>query len=253
MPRPSAQIAPALFAVLLAACSSGAAPCLADRDCFAGELCREGVCAPGNRTTPDAGEADATAGPPTDQPDQSTDSPATRDAGHADLGGDAVQMDTSTPSGGAACVVDPFTFTCSDDDFEPNDQWLDGHRLASEVVGCNQDFAPLEIAYVARMCPRDGSDYYSVNFSPCETAGYVIEWQVQPESDCDPALIGLESFSWDCEEPFVECVTIDGKPTVRMIVEPGNFQNLQSMYVQVHSRGARDVTFDYRISLRVRQ
>ncbi len=252
----------------IAGCS-GQARCSIDQDCFAGEICAERVCSVGTRIGGDADIADDAANttPPDEgliarpdagrgldannqtpdaatSSDSSTADAAVDDAGHPDAGG----VDAAL----GQCTVDPFTFTCSDDSFEDNDTWINGERLLPQTLGCNPDFVAHDSSYIATMCPLDGSDWYYVNFFPCADSSYVIEWQVQLESDCDPSVIAFEPLSYKCDEPFVDCTTVDGKPTIRMIVSTNNFQNLQSTYVQVTNRGA-DVVFDYRIRVSVRR
>ena len=249
-----------------AACSSDAR-CSIDQDCFAGESCVDAICTVVADTGDTGTSASDTAQPgdvasTADTHTASDMATTTPDATQVerDLGGAAdvapvedagAEVDMSP---GGTCTIDPFDFTCSDDAFEPNNTWIDGDRLVVDTLGCNPDFVPHDSSYLATMCPLDGSDWYYVNFYPCsDGSSYVLQWQVQLESDCDADVIAFEPLSYKCDESFVDCTTIDGKPTIRMIVDNTKFQNLQSTYVQVHNKDQDDVTFDYRISVSVRR
>ena len=92
-----------------------------------------------------------------------------------------------------------------------------------------------------------------MQFFPCSDVSYVLEWEFAPRDVCAQELAQFESFSWECDEEFVECETeADGTQFVRILVSTLNMQNLQPSYVQVHNGGANDIQFTYDLTVRVR-
>jgi hypothetical protein len=223
---------------------SGSDACTVDADCFRGEVCSaEGTCIV-------EGDADAATDPGDDSGGSGEDAGGDEDGG---AGGDDAGGDDPTDMNDGACVVDPFTYECTDDPGEEDDVWNDGTRLTQDVLGCNPDFVAFDETFPGIMCPNDGSDWFFVNFHSCQGMDYVLEYQVEVLDQCaDPDAILVEPLSFECSEDFVECTVEEGKPTIRMIVDD-TLRNLQSAYVQIHTDGRNDLTFDYRIRVTVRE
>lgn len=258
----------AVALLVSSSCScSGEDHCVRDDDCFAGEVCSgDGFCLSEADPVQPGGDAGLDSstdnnGDASEPDDVTTVNSSNSDAegnnvSNRDVGGDS---DERTDSGGddtgadpESCVVDPFTYQCTDDDFEEDDTWIDGTKLFDGVLGCNPDFVGIDEEYVATMCPLDGSDWFYVDFTRCTGQDWVLEFQLDVTSDCDADLVKFEPLSYECDEPFVDCLEVDGKPTIRMIVDQ-SFNNLQVSYFQVHTDGRNDVTFDYRVRVSARQ
>ena len=263
----SIWLVPILFCV--SSCSSpGEHECRTDRDCFAGESCVSGVCGtPDGSNGTDAGDdsggrsasnnasnngASNNGAPNNGSPNNgSSNNGSAPDVGAADDGG----ADQGGPGdmGLGACEVDPFTFMCTDDAHEDNDEWLTAEQLGGgAVLGCNTDFVAFDESYTGTMCPLDGSDWYYVNFTSCDDGDYVLEFQLDVLDPCPDGSVTFEPLSYKCDEPNVQCLDVDGKPTIRMIVNQ-TFNNLQSYYFEVGNADRNDVTFDYTVRVVVRR
>ena len=262
----------ATILLCLTSCSSPKDVCSTNADCFAGEVClSSGVCGVPGAGGADAGDGDEDAtrrrdGGPTNNgttnngtTNNGTTNNGTTNNGVPDMGDSSMDAaDTSGSDQGSAtdmanaCAVDPFTFVCTDDAMEENDDWISGEQLGGMTLGCNTQFVAVDETYTAVMCPLDGSDWYYVNFVNCREFDYVLEFQLEVLDDCDPEEVLFEPLSFKCDEPNVQCVEVDGKPTIRMIVD-GTFQNLQSYYFQVSIGDRNDRTFDYKVRLVVRK
>jgi hypothetical protein len=81
---------------------------------------------------------------------------------------------------------------------------------------------------------------------------YVLEFQLEVPDECAADDIHFEPLSFECSEEFVQCLEVDGKPTIRMRVDE-TFQNMQSSYVQLHIGERNNLTFDYRVRVVVRE
>ncbi len=252
----------ALFAAiplaLAATGCSGSQACSTDSDCFSGEVCVDDVCGEprifdethdasrddGAQSSPDGGDTDAghvvDAGPDEDE------GVGSEDAGPTD-------PDAPGDTGGAmgACIVDPFTHTCIDDEYEPNNQWIDGHRMIQERLGCVVDWQEHELTASAQVCQNDGSDFYFVEYLPCDF-DWILEFELDHGSMCPDELVQFEPLSVDCDDQQVQCIVEDGKSIIRLIVEK-EMVNSQVLYVQVHTGDRSDVAFPYEITVRSRR
>lgn len=249
---------------LAAGCTSPR--CKTDSDCFAPEVCIERRCEPPAITIAPGEQDVAPAALDMDVHAVDSSSPAIpdmhveRDVAQTDMTADAGvedqgREDKPRDMGSGSCQVDPFTFICQDDEFEPNNVSIASERLSTSTSGCRWfDFEPFDRTIEATMCPIDGADWYSIDFGDCDDSSFIIEVQVELLSDCDPNIIGLNSATFDCADDLVNCTIEDGKPTLRAIIEPPDSAGfIRSAYFEVHHKMQQDVTFDYRLSVKVRQ
>lgn len=244
-----------LAALGLYGCPSDDA-CATDADCFAGEVCAQGHCAPddgGNGGPGEDGGADEDGGDGSDDGGRDDDGGSGGDGDSDTDSNTGSDTDSGTDMQPGTCEVDPFTYQCSDDGYEEDDEWIDGTKLVGETVGCSPDFQPVDETFVATMCPLDGSDWFYVDFRSCDGMDYVLEFQLEVDEECaGVGDIQFEPLSFECSEDFVQCTEVDGVPTIRMIVSD-TLANLQSSYVRVHISDRDDLTFDYRLRVVVRE
>lgn len=212
---------------------------------------------------PDAGRRDADARrdgePARDTTTTDTTEPPPPDATPEDV------ADTADPAG--ACVVDPFTATCQDDRYEPNQDIVDAERLVSGAVGCEQfddTPEPFDEQRSATLCPGN-DDWYTYQLFPCRNRSFIIEVTVTPAQSCDPTDYVLSINHGD--SPFASCLDPandsgsnwrceslgGGAKKLSYIVEPDRDQPLRGNYVHVEpafNNAQASVQFDYDIRAR---
>jgi len=263
MSRQISILALLLVAGAVAGCSGHSDRCTSDQDCFSDEFCSaSGFC----RAEADAGtQADTGHGGDSGSVSD-TGGGGSGDTGGGgndvgngggDAGSDTGTGDASNDTGGdagptAACVVDPFDHTCNDDDYEPNNEWIDGEYVFQGMsVGCNPDFQPVQTTIDATQCARDQEDWYYFNYVPCDSTTFVIELQLDVQTECDPSMYDFAPYSMKCEDDNVECTVENGKPTIRALINPGN--QVQSFYWSVDNTMRNDVMFDYSMTVDVHE
>ena len=240
---------PLLFmCVTLGGCSSDPT-CTTDSDCFSGEICTSGSCSQGVRVdTPgnhDAGMSDVTA-----VDDANTNNTSEPDA-DVDTSSD-VTPDTEPVTYGA-CEVDRLNSTCTDDEYEPNNQWIDGERLSGMQSGCptTTTFVPLDLSVDATMCVRDDEDWYYIDFFPCENNDVDIVWTLTFPQTCSAQLFDFDSLSFDCGTEAT-CTKTDGGATITISVPKTGLRQSQLSYVAL-KKLSQNFQTDYSLRVQVIQ
>lgn len=217
--------------------SSGGDRCLTDDDCLSGTFCdQEAGCIQGSRDADRMDEADAAS--LSDLSDSSEDGANLDDGGHSvdmsettrdmsettrDMSGsdmsivdpDMFEIDLGPSTG--ACVIDPFTVTCSADPFEPNNRVGDSYNI-QETSGCTYDeFISSDDRFSAELC-RGDEDWFAKNFVQCEQHSILIEAIVTPKVPCAHSDWSLRISGQQCAATNVQCEeSQDGSKSVTVI------------------------------------
>lgn len=256
-----------LLAVSFLAACGDSKTCAEDSDCFAGEICSDGVCAVGQRSDMSTEPIDVEdAGRDFSTPDMSASDADTTDPADMEESEDASQLDATVdaapdaqdpdPDMSVACIVDPFD-ECVDDE-NPSNNSFPGEMATSMTRGCPNDFVPLDMTIDGKMCQREDSDIYSFIFYECETS-FIIEATLTPTPQCAPELIHFDigGFGGNCESPgdTLECETFeDGTRRIRLLVPGTSSGSGSGVYFYVQTDEERnDIAFDYSLRLQVRR
>ncbi len=224
---------------VLTACSDSAA-CESDSDCFGGETCRGGQCLV--VVGSDAGNNNTSTNNDTDG--------GTGNNSGTDTGG------SNNNTGEPECVADPFEDSCEDDQYEPNEEWIESAHVfdANTPFGCFSEFRPIDETITATLCPLETADYYDFSYNTCKDHAYYIDFEFRPTNQCTQALVNFEFKNHPCDEENTSCEQLEnGGLRIRHIVEqtPVQSQN-QAAYFAV-SPGSSDqkVKVPYEITVKL--
>lgn len=199
-----------IAACALTACSDSAA-CETPDDCFGGEVCRGGKC---------LALADGDASPNNTPNDSGTDD----DSGSTD-------EDTGNPNnnhGEPKCLADPFNETCENDQYEPNEEWIEAEHIfdANNAYGCVVDFRPIDETFTATLCPLEQADYYDFAYNTCKDFAYYIVFEFRPTNQCTTELVDFEFSNHSCEDEDINCTALEnGGMRIQHIVEQTPMQS----------------------------
>ena len=249
---------------LLSACSDSA-QCNSNNDCFAGEVCMEGVCGPQGMNPNNSNSTDNN---PTNQstqnnpntngennptssnnvdPNNTNNTIVNPNNSEPDMGGEQdMEPDSSTR---LECEVDHLESSCSDDEYEQNNTWIDGVRLHNDPrPGCitTSQFNPLDLTLTATKCTRDQADWYYIDFNPCRETYLRVTWTMTPKAECRADLIALESLSFDCPEEAT-CTSTDTEHKIVIDVPPTQSPQSLLSYVAVTSLQGVQSEYDLRV------
>lgn len=252
------------------ACSFDARDCTQGVECPSGYECNvgAGICDPisadADSSEPDTQRADA--GPPPDT------SPPPEDA-TADPIDVAEPDDTNQPPDPSGeCVVDPFSASCSDDDYEPNEDELGAELLTGQVGGCSgwgDDIETFDQSrHDATLCPTD-SDWFKYEVNPCDNRSFIVEIYVEPTQNCDPTAydlilrVGEDQLLASCIDPATEtgtnwqCAALaNGGKKLSYLVGANDRGSGYTQTVEIRPTvddDGRAILFDYDLRVRIKQ
>lgn len=232
----------------LTACSDSAA-CETTNDCFGGEVCRGGQCLV---------VADSDASTANNDTHTSNDGGTTSDGGGTD-DDSGTTGDTGSPNnnnGGPECIADPFNDTCENDQYEPNEEWIDSEHVfdANNAFGCVVDFRPIDETISATLCPLEQADYFDFAYNTCKDYAYYIEFEFRPTNQCTAELVNFEFSNHSCEDDDTNCTPLEnGGMRIQHIVAQTPVQSNRTPAYFGVTPGSTDhkVQVPYEISVRL--
>ncbi len=254
----------------LSGCSFDARDCTLGTPCPSDQVCDSatGVCEPvdadgSNRADanqPDADQPkDAAGADPDSGPDDPFDAPP-------------VDPDASPYDGdplGGECLVDPISYTCSQDSHEPNDDALNATDLSSDSIGCDhrtEELVSFDTQRRATLCPND-QDWYRYQVRTCRARSFIVEVYVTPDKECDPRSYALEwrvddDLEARCIDPARDgtsrwqCQALEGGgKKLAYIVDSERYQGVDTHEITVLTSELVDdqaAQFDYTIRVRLK-
>lgn len=241
-------------------CSDNTA-CVADDDCFKGEVCVQDVC---ERPT---GENNATNNAPVNNQTAQSNTPnnspnnQTTSSNNVTVGQNNPTNNNTTPPNNTTATNNTSgpcrgsTFdSCTPDDDASSPTMLSGD-FGRGCVMPDDDFEGGTITAAAIICPLEESDRFSVSINPCATAPFFLDVSVTPREVCAPGDFALDVSlnANDCEEGngLVSCMDGDmGAKTASLVVEPDSSVNV--LYIDVLPI-ADNLCFEYDVSVTFRQ